>query len=463
MELSLVKDVCAGRVGGLLPYAYLSHKKFLNFLYEGSTALHLATRSSNEKLIDHLLEAGADVHILDKDGNSALKIALSIENIDVAKKLIDAGADVNTADSEGLTTLHAAASTNDAELIQYLLSLGANVNAKDVKGGTPLHVAAATNTSDSHLSAFKVLLSKNADPNAKDADSLTPVHFVAGTTSTTEIIDLFLDYRADFNVKDKNGITPLHLAIIMQQKNMQKNRFNAENFKLNVHMIKYLVKKGADPNMVDSDGWSPFLYAMYSYFSNSKFLQDEVKLISFLLEYADINKVDSSGHNILSDTLFSLPESVWKTVLKHIARLKILQLPVDKSLLHAILNKHHYTAYFKKCTQELTTAKSSKLYDSWVTYFHLLNDDKSKLMKYAGNKDLVEDFKKTKISKKFPIYGALMKKKVSKAIKNRNIWDNAAVILSTHLPVFDSGHLIIKEVINCFTVKELLTICDSKY
>lgn len=71
-------------------------------------------------------------------------------------------------------------------------------------------------------------------------------------------------------------------------------------------------------------------------------------------------------------------------------------------MLDTISRKNDYEEYFQACLQELKEAKSTKLLNSWLTFLNLLVENKSKLVKYAGNQDLVKDPKNS--IKKFPIY-----------------------------------------------------------
>ena len=69
----------------------------------GRTALHFA---SNEKCVERLIEAGADVNGVDNDGRSPLMLAASSDHRNIANLLIETGADVNAVDHKGYTALH---------------------------------------------------------------------------------------------------------------------------------------------------------------------------------------------------------------------------------------------------------------------------------------------------------------------------------------------------------------------
>lgn len=52
----------------------------------------------------------------------------------------------------------------------------------------------------------------------------------------------------------------------------------------------------------------------------------------------------------------------------------------------------------------------SRLYECWVSFFNLLVDRKSKLVKNGGNQNFLDDFKKN--IKNYLICGSVMKKKM---------------------------------------------------
>src|SRR5210317_1402366 len=67
----------------------------------GRTALWLASREQQIRIMEKLLVAGVDVNKADKDGKTPLFIASEMGHQDAVKMLLDAGADVNKADKDG--------------------------------------------------------------------------------------------------------------------------------------------------------------------------------------------------------------------------------------------------------------------------------------------------------------------------------------------------------------------------
>lgn len=86
---------------------------------------------------------------------------------------------------------------------------------------------------------------------------------------------------------------------------------------------------------------------------------------------------------------------------------------------------------------------------------------KRSLKNFAGNQDLIEDFKNNDCSKMFPIYSASMPKNIEKGIKRREVFDKSSVLLSINLPIFNPNHLIIRDVLDCITsTKDLIKFCN---
>ena len=109
-----------------------------DFSDDGFTPLGLASYFGNEDVARLLLLKGADPNVSSRNGYNVYPIHSAVAaNYDIiAKMLIEAGANVNVVQISGDTPLHSAAQNGNIELIIVLLEAGANVNAITEDGQT---------------------------------------------------------------------------------------------------------------------------------------------------------------------------------------------------------------------------------------------------------------------------------------------------------------------------------------
>ncbi len=109
------------------------------FSDDGFTPLGLASYFGNEDVVRLLLLKGAEPNVSSQNGYNVYPIHSAVaSNYDmIAKMLLEAGADVNVVQMSGATPLHSAAHNGNIELLIVLLEAGANVEAKMEDGKTP--------------------------------------------------------------------------------------------------------------------------------------------------------------------------------------------------------------------------------------------------------------------------------------------------------------------------------------
>ncbi len=130
---------------------------------DGSTALLWAAYWNDEKAVEALLAAGANVNASNRDGFTALSQACTNGNARMVEALLKAGADANSFQAEGQSVLMTAARAGNAEVVKALLDHGAEVNTKESwRGQTALMWATAEN----HPDVVQVLVDHGADVNA---------------------------------------------------------------------------------------------------------------------------------------------------------------------------------------------------------------------------------------------------------------------------------------------------------
>ena len=103
---------------------------------DGRTLLIHASFYNRKKVVEHLLESGADLCLKDNVGFTALHAAVSSSNEEISKILLLSGADVNEKDNFGNVPLFRVAPT-DINIIKLLLEFGADATIENDYGVSP--------------------------------------------------------------------------------------------------------------------------------------------------------------------------------------------------------------------------------------------------------------------------------------------------------------------------------------
>ena len=105
--------------------------------HAGRTSLMLA--AWNIRLTVILVEAGANMNILDNINTSVLHIACMRDtSVDVAEYFLERGADINAVTTSGITPLHYACTQFMCATVETLLCRGADIDIANNNGRTPL-------------------------------------------------------------------------------------------------------------------------------------------------------------------------------------------------------------------------------------------------------------------------------------------------------------------------------------
>ena len=258
----------------------------------GLTPLLFAARDGKVASVKVLLDAGADINLVDPDRHTPLILALTNGQFDVAGLLIERGADVNMEDKVGQTALYAAVDahtvpasnrpapreTDDTlsslDVIKMLLAKGAKVDAplraqlpyrtKLDRGGdgvlgigtTPLIRAGKA----ADLPVIKLLLEKGANARAATRNGVTAVMMAANVSRAEadmtgrnktqkdiiESIKLLIAAGADVKGTDTQGRGALHGAAMWGL----------------TDVVAFIKENGGDINVKDKRGLTPLSYAL---------------------------------------------------------------------------------------------------------------------------------------------------------------------------------------------------------
>ncbi len=323
----------------------LNEPRPLTYNRGGFTALHFAAREGCTECVRVLTEAGADPDIHDPERVTPLNVALLNQHFATAAALIDAGADVNKWDIYGRTPLFNAIDLHtlpiggrpdipSSDLISghdiaaMLLERGANPNIQ-LKLVPPLRNAIYDRGSDKvlttgatplmravkggDLESTQLLLEYGALPDLPNKEGQTPMMIVAGighTTSPTrgafrtqeqsiDAIQQLLDAGADINALSGDPALPPGVSVVDYQRD--KTPHPANEGEIVIHgqtalhgaakqgwtdVARFLIENGAQQEVVDDAGTTPFDLAMARYapayndtpplpfFETARYLQD---------------------------------------------------------------------------------------------------------------------------------------------------------------------------------------------
>jgi uncharacterized protein len=137
------------------------------------TALMTAVKANNLVAVQDLLAAGTPINQADGNGDWPLIMAAYLGHTKVLSTLLEAGADVGVLDpGMQATALHAAAYAGHAEACKLLLAHGVELDRQGPHNGyTALHDAVW----QGNLEAATVLVQAGADRTIRSKQGLTPL------------------------------------------------------------------------------------------------------------------------------------------------------------------------------------------------------------------------------------------------------------------------------------------------
>ena len=153
-----------------------------------ANALQAASFKGHDRVIQMLLERGADVNAQDGHWGTALQVASWHGQEQIVLLLLDRGADVNSQGGHYGSALKAASSGGSEKIVQMLLDSGADVNAQGGHYGNALH-AASVHGRDK---VVQMLLDSGADVD--------------------KVVQMLLDSGADVDAGDGYSRNALELA-----------------------------------------------------------------------------------------------------------------------------------------------------------------------------------------------------------------------------------------------------------
>lgn len=282
---------------------------------DGNTALHMATRNGQRKIMKLLLSQPVDPQIANLQGANCLQLAVgtasdestvpllvknragvnsrNLRNKDTALHLavewkrpriilflLEKGAVLNMANGHGFTPLQLAAKIDNCEAISLLLQRGAQLETRSLPGYTAVQIAAQHR----NWVAFDLLVAGGANVNAWTKEGETLLHGQARESfSNTSIAAKLLDQGANIEARSSRGDTALQCAamagnktmvmfLVSQGANIEVLTPKGESLLhitplLNndcLDILSALIVRGLDVQTVSNEGWMPLHKIVYT-------------------------------------------------------------------------------------------------------------------------------------------------------------------------------------------------------
>lgn len=171
--------------------------------------LIIAADQGDTEAVRQLLAQGADVHAQDSSGKTALIAAAYHNHLSITDLLIQAGADVNVQDSTKQSAYLISTSEGYLELLQSTLQAGADVHSKDSYNGTGLIRAAERGHVDIIQELLKTDIAIDHVNRLGWTAMLEAIIFGKGDQRHTEVVRQLIEAGANVNLPDGQGVTPL--------------------------------------------------------------------------------------------------------------------------------------------------------------------------------------------------------------------------------------------------------------
>ncbi len=328
----------------------------LNIVNEnGENPIHVALKHAEPQkypsVAKYLIKTGKiNVDQLDREGNAAINYVVKLKNSQILQSLIEANADLNVKPANGLQPLLTSIMSQWSEGSQQLIKNGADIRIRNFHNKNPLDLSIF----------YKMNTVSDLLINKMSKDELNmPTHRGAETYlssailyKTPAVIKKLLSKGVDVNISSESGNLPLHYVIELKIDEIQEliitNTNKSKINKLNqigqsaLHIaskkgasfaLSLLIKNGANVNSVNRADSTPL------------HLSPNIEITRLLLDAgANINSVNSEGLTPIQISAKAENEPLLVYLINKGANLdgespngvKLLNLVVDKNMMQAL-------------------------------------------------------------------------------------------------------------------------------
>ena len=254
-------------------------------------ALYLALRYGRDpKLIDHLIEKGADVNGTNAGHRAHIFNATYYATYEQLKAFLAHEPDINVVDGDGRTPfIRSFYGQQDMRAIKLMLAHGFDPKATDIAGTNAVYTAAYRNT----LPVVKFLVEElGLDPLTISASSGENAIFRATNgPDAEEIIAYLREKGAD------------HKVISYSDQNIVSYMAERSRRSDHLELFKSFVADGISPHDKDEEGRDALLNAAYR--------NDDLDFIKYLVESgSDVSGTDNAGRDALNIAAYRNSEKV---------------------------------------------------------------------------------------------------------------------------------------------------------
>ncbi|KAJ8675364.1 hypothetical protein QAD02_011150 [Eretmocerus hayati] len=392
--------------------------------HDGHTTLHSAVsqKQCSWQLVKLLLDAGAELNVLNKLGYSPLALAAQSNHLSVVKNLIHNGVDVNISRSYLTSALALAISQGHKNIADVLLRNGADINAKHADGKSLLYniVSRSSNiTASLRLDLLRMALSHGAVMVSTEFGTYMPFKSVL-QYGDIESMNLFIDNG--LRLQECGIQFPLHEAIMNPNENILQYLLKSKLFDVDesnnkgltalvlaandrkTKHARLLIEWGADVStpctiiglsMTSSHDKVPLLYAI---------ITEQSELVSLLLAAGASIKLSSEDSSI-SQAVQTVAKT--KTFVEYLVLFKSKGFKIDKLLKNFLKrNVSNISKSIYECKAELSLLKTVVFYDRITLYDLLVGKD---ITRYLSNMHAKTRFESLKLDELYPHYGMQIK------------------------------------------------------
>jgi len=245
-----------GRIALMYAITTNADKKIITLLLDNTADINIQDKwgkaafmyildKKDEELIEKVIDK-IDPNIQDKNGQATLLTVMQRKPINhkLVELLLEKGADPNNKNQYNTTPLIIAVKNNDNKLVKLLLDKGANPNVmQNGDWAVPLIDAIKSN----NMEIIQMLLDHGADVNMKGLGQRNSLLTAVAARRSPTIIKLFLDHGADVNGKDVfyNSTALMYALGIADDRLRMDNLTGFDTKNVNEEIVQMLLDAGA--------------------------------------------------------------------------------------------------------------------------------------------------------------------------------------------------------------------------